>query len=151
MHASSTSCMLQCKGENCLFFFIKDMIFWGFFRPLSLCLWLITFQGGFAVSILIIVCILIFELQYVGASWDELKHTRQAVGFLVWFSLWMLLIFLSLVMDFTKMTQLGWHLSYEKNVATTHCLFVILFRLPENNFRYVVSFLFLWCKSRVLP
>nr|AKT94863.1 Myosin XI B isoform 2 [Populus tomentosa] len=31
--------------------------------------------------------------EYVGLYWDELKHTRQAVGFLAWFFLLMLLIF----------------------------------------------------------
>lgn len=29
------------------------------------------------------ILILIFALQFVGTSWDELRHIRQAVGFLV--------------------------------------------------------------------
>lgn len=48
-----------------------------------------------------------FGLQYAGSSWDELKHIRQAVGFLVC-ALTLPLIYL--VMGGCAVSHLNWHI-----------------------------------------
>lgn len=74
-----TICMLRLHHvcfsakEKTVYFFYKRFDFLGFFRPLSLCLWLITFQGGFAVRFHINYCLYIDF--WIAVCWSILGWT----------------------------------------------------------------------------